>query len=367
VHEIARDRIVLDGPLDGQAARAVELLAARGALDADAIHGTTGDVPPVRAATGPIVGVVVEPHRPHETRELLGAAATLAPSLGAHVVAVRFAPDDDSALASWGADVVVEVEGVDAEEDAAAGLATWAEGSPPWAVLAPSTVWGREVVSRLAARIGAGLTGDAVALDLDAGRLVAWKPAFGGQLVAAIETTSPAQLATVRVGVLPTLIPRDRFAPVTRTVRVTPRGRIRILARTRDDDLDTLAEATAVVGVGKGVDPADYDALQPLLTVLGAELGATRKVTDNGWLPRARQIGITGRTVAPRLFVSIGASGKFNHRVGVRSAGTVLAVNRDPAALVFAAADVGIVADWREVLPALVRELEVRDLRVRAG
>jgi electron transfer flavoprotein alpha subunit len=87
-------------------------------------------------------------------------------------------------------------------------------------------------------------------------------------------------------------------------------------------------------------------------------LGATRKVTDKGWLPRARQIGITGRAIAPRLFVSIGASGKFNHVIGVRAAGTVLAINPDPNALVFDAADVGIVADWHDALPLLVAELE---------
>jgi electron transfer flavoprotein alpha subunit len=91
--------------------------------------------------------------------------------------------------------------------------------------------------------------------------------------------------------------------------------------------------------------------------LLGAELGATRKVTDEGWLPRARQVGITGRSIAPRLFVSIGASGKFNHTVGVRAARTVLAINSDPSAPIFQAADVGIVGDWRDVLPRLVVEL----------
>src|SRR5205085_3853668 len=122
--------------------------------------------------------------------------------------------------------------------------------------------------------------------------------------------TSPTQMATVRAGMLPHLTPRVSTARIS--VRsVEPRGRIRPLARTRDDDLDTLAEATAVVGVGVGVDPADYPLLDPLLAALGAELGATRKVTDQGWLPRARQVGITGRSIAPRLYVSIGASGKF--------------------------------------------------------
>jgi electron transfer flavoprotein alpha subunit len=140
-------------------------------------------------------------------------------------------------------------------------------------------------------------------------------------------------------------------------IDVAPRGRVNVLARDREDDLDVLAEATVVVGVGTGVAPDEYDSLGPLLDTLGAELAATRKVTDKGWLPRARQVGITGRTIAPRLYVAIGVSGKFNHMVGVRAAGTVLAINADADALVFGVADVGIVGDWREVVPLLVREL----------
>jgi electron transfer flavoprotein alpha subunit len=129
------------------------------------------------------------------------------------------------------------------------------------------------------------------------------------------------------------------------------------LARTRDDDLDILADAHTVIGVGTGVAPDEYEMLEPLRSLLDAELGATRKVTDKGWLPRSRQIGITGRAIAPRLFVSIGASGKFNHAIGVRAAGTVLAINPDPDAPIFDHADIGIVADWRAALPLLVDQL----------
>jgi electron transfer flavoprotein alpha subunit len=135
------------------------------------------------------------------------------------------------------------------------------------------------------------------------------------------------------------------------------RKRVHVLARTRDDDLDILAEARVVIGVGTGVPPEAYDELDALKTKLGAELGATRKVTDQGWLPRSRQIGITGRSIAPRLFVSIGASGKFNHAIGIRAAHTVLAINADPDAPIFEHADVGIVGDWREVVPRLVAAL----------
>ncbi len=108
-----------------------------------------------------------------------------------------------------------------------------------------------------------------------------------------------------------------------------------------------------VIGVGAAVDPSEYHELSPLAESLGAQMAATRKVTDKGWAPRARQVGITGRSIAPRLYVALGTSGKFNHMVGVRSAQTILAINNDPAALVFDQCDVGIVGDWRAVVPPL--------------
>jgi len=254
----------------------------------------------------------------------------------------------------------VHLVGRNVEEDVARAVAEWAgaEPRPPWAIITGSTAWGREVASRVAARLDAGLTGDAVDLEVGDNRLVAWKPAFGGQLVAAIGATSAVQMATVRAGMITAPRARnDGFVPDVRKQEMQPRSRVRVLARTRDDDLDALAEAATVIGVGRGVAPSEYDAIEPLRVLLGAELGATRKVTDEGWLPRSRQIGITGRSIAPRLFVSIGASGKFNHAIGLRAARTVLAINDNPSAPIFDAADTGIVGDWHEVLPLLVAEL----------
>jgi electron transfer flavoprotein alpha subunit len=158
-----------------------------------------------------------------------------------------------------------------------------------------------------------------------------------------LELRSPRQAADE--------IPVEAFASETR-------GRVEVLEEGRDDDVLTFLAADMLVCVGAGVPPDEYDTLQPLLKVLGAELAGSRKVTDKGWLPRARQVGITGHSVAPALYVSIGVQGKFNHVVGTRSAGTVLAVNHDPDAPVFDWADVGIVADWRLAVPALVTELE---------
>jgi electron transfer flavoprotein alpha subunit len=114
------------------------------------------------------------------------------------------------------------------------------------------------------------------------------------------------------------------------------------------------------VGVGAGVNPEDYPLVEPLLAAVGAELAATRKVTDKHWLPRARQVGITGLSISPKIYVAVGISGKFNHMMGVRAANLILAINSDPQALIFGAADFGIVGDWREVIPLLAKELEAR-------
>jgi electron transfer flavoprotein alpha subunit len=130
--------------------------------------------------------------------------------------------------------------------------------------------------------------------------------------------------------------------------------------RTRDDDSDLMANADAVVGVGAAVPPERYDDLRPLLELLGAELGATRKVTDEGWLPRARQIGITGHSISPRLYIGLGLGGKFNHTVGVRASGTIVAVNPDRDAPIFDWVDVGLVANWEDVVPELIARLEER-------
>lgn len=365
VLEIERDRVVLEGTVDEQVEEAVRLLEERGALeDSDEELVGAENVPAARAPDGRAVAVVVEPGRDHVARELLGAAAKLAAEIEGHVVAVT--PGDGlGSLGAWGADAVVALEGALVEEDVARGVADWAEDEPPWAILLPSTTWGREVGARAAARLDAGLTGDAVDLEVTTvastgePQLLAWKPAFGGRLVAAIYCSSPIQMATVRAGVLPAPTPREGAAVIRRRT-VEPRGRVVVTASARDDDIDELATAEAVVGVGTAVRPDEYVDLEPLLEVLGAQIAATRKVTDKGWLPRARQVGITGRSIAPRLYVALGILGKFNHTVGVRAAGTVLAINNDPDALIWDHADVGIVGDWHEIVPKLVARLERR-------
>ncbi len=374
VSEIGRERHVFAGSPPGELVRrAVEALRERGALDAALDHardaGTVPGPSPDPPAPGLDLVVVAERGRAGATRELLGAAAVAAAGLAGRVVALVPEGADPEELRSWGADAAFSYPAGLVAEQAAGLVAGTAGPRPPWAVLAPGTTWGREVASRAAVRLGAGLTGDAVELEVRASarpRLVAWKPAFGGSVLAPVTASSDVQIVTVRPGALPHLGPRPAGRPggePGRALDIRPAppaaaARVRVTARERDDDLDVLALATVVIGVGTGVAPGEYAALEPLRSRLGAELGATRKVTDRGWLPRARQIGITGRSVAPRLYVAVGLAGKFNHMAGVRAAHTVLAFNTDPAAPVFDHADVGVVGDWHACIPLLVSELE---------
>jgi len=341
---------------------AVRIIHERGGLDETSESTAATSVPIANSSSGPLVAVVAEAGRPELVRELLGEAARLASEIDGSTVLITETDElDTSTMLSYGADRFLLIDGGLVEEDLAGALADWALEQPPWAILTGSTAAGREVASRAAAHLGVGLTGDAVELEVAAGRLVAWKPAFGGQLVAGVKTSSPIQMATVRAGVLPTPTPRavnDGDATPLERRSITPRGRVRVLNRTRDDDIDVLAGAPIVISVGQGVDPADYGDLEPLTTLLGAELGCTRKVTDKGWMTHARQIGITGRSIAPRLFVMIGASGRFNHSVGIRAAKTVIAINSDPDVPAWDHADAGIVGDWKEVVPLLIAELE---------
>jgi electron transfer flavoprotein alpha subunit len=288
--------------------------------------------------------------------ELLGAASQLAASLGGRVRALAFEGAATDALGAGGADAVTTFTGAPLAEDVAAAIIGWSAENPLWAVLGPSTAFGREVLGRMAAALGAGMVGDAIGLAITDGELVAAKPAFSGALVADIFCTSDVRLVTVRPGVLP-LVPSRDHTPDVSSWPITPRSRVRTVSQRRDDDVEVLARAEAVIGVGAALRPDEYEDLSPLASLLGAELAATRKVTDKGWAPRARQVGITGRSIAPRLYVALGLSGKFNHMVGVRAAGTILAVNEDPGAPVFSQCDIGIVGDWHVVVPALAAAL----------
>lgn len=366
--EVKRDRHRIDGHPDVLADQVVEFLVAKGVLDSTSDPSGLEVVPdPSKVDKGAPIGVVLEPGRPMLHRELLASAARLAHVRQARVWALAFEEVDVSQLASWGADSVGVVPLPTAlEELCAPSVVGWVRETAPVTVLGPSTSWGREVMGRAAARLGAGLTGDAVAIDDVDGQVVYWKPAFGGQLLAAITCTSPTGLATLRPGVTPLLVPRkvDDVTVVPLDSPVAPR-RVQVLGQERDEVFAAIMRSRTVVGVGLGVEPEDYWRLEPLLKTMDAQLAATRKVTDRGWLPRSAQLGVTGASIAPALYIAFGVSGSFNHMIGVRQARAVVAVNTDPQAPIFDQADLCVVADWRDLVnPMTDRLAELLDVVV---
>lgn len=294
------------------------------------------------------------------TLELLGKAQELAAKLGGEIAAVvagELSGEHHRLLAAHGADCVCSLGAGEPCDALAAALAA----RKPHSVLFGSTAIGRDLAPRVAARLGLGLTSDCIGLEIDAAaNLVQHKPAFGGNVVAPILSRTFPQMATVRPGVLQPAIPDDarRAKVVTFPPGESRPPRTKVLATRKEPRASDLDTAEIVVGFGMGIgDSENLPVVRALADVLGAPLATTRDVTDRGWISKHHQVGLTGKSIAPRLYFAIGIRGAFEHTVGIRNAGLVVAINDDDQAWIWDAADVGIKGDWREIVPLLAKAL----------
>ena len=232
----------------------------------------------------------------------------------------------------------------------------------PDSVLFPATVRGRFLSGWAAARLGTGLTADCTALGVTPdGLLLQSRPAFGGNLTADILCRAKRpQMASVRPGVFP--MPetaKDVPAPPVQRLDVQPlRDYLTRTGFTPAENTVSLQDAQVIVAGGKGVGSRrGFDKLFRLASLLGGAVGATRSAVDAGYIGYAHQIGQTGVTVRPRLYIVFGASGAIQHTVGMSAARTVIAVNRDRLAPIFRSADYGVAADWEETIDVMISEL----------
>lgn len=311
------------------------------------------------------------------TYELLGKSVELANRLQGDVVGVLLGSDQAdyaAELAAYGADRVLLLQarqlGTYSPEGYANALAQAIREFQPYAVLIPATVRGRDFAPRVAARLGLGLTGDAIGLEIDEQeRLVQLKPAFGGNIVAPILSKTFPQMATVRPGMLAAMRPDWSRQPVLQHLELSDVGPIRTQTVQATQEVDatalSLEDADIVVGVGTGLGRRENLKLaREFADILGAAIGATRRVTDANWLPRQHQVGLTGKAIAPKLYFALGVRGVMNHTIGIQRAQTIVAVNKDPEAPIFQVANYGIVGDCLEILPALTQALaEVKQRR----
>ena len=298
--------------------------------------------------------------------EVVTAAKTIADGHGGQVHALVIGPEgiDASSLAKYGAEtihVAAGERGAQYDPDVfAATVAERVKAGDYFAVLFAAGAQGRDLAPRVAARLDVPLAADATALDMEDGELIITRPVYAGRAFARVVLDAQPRLVSIRPNTF-----RPQESPAAGTVEkvaisdTTSRVKIRETKAAEGAKLD-VADAPIVVSGGRGLKGAEHWALlEQLRDALGsnAALGASRAVVDAGWRPHAEQVGQTGKTVSPQLYFAVGISGAMQHLAGMRSARTIVAINKDPDAPIFKVADYGIVGDAHEVLPVLAEEI----------
>lgn len=311
--------------------------------------------------------------------ELLGKATELAAARRQEVGAVILGNNVEHLAADageYGADVVYLIDDPVLEDyrtdPYTHGIVSLIGKYKPEIMLMGATTTGRDLAGSVATEIGTGLTADCTGLDIDelTGLLRQTRPAFGGNIMATILTREHRpQMATVRPRVMKAL-PRQpgRQARIVREqLGITEeqvRTKIRKWLPDDESELVNLQYAEVIVSGGRGLGgPDGFKLLAELADVLGGVVGASRGAVDAGWIDHAHQVGQTGTTVRPRLYIACGISGAIQHRVGMEHSDIIVAINIDPNARIFQIADYGIVGNLYEVVPELIRQAKERNFR----
>lgn len=305
--------------------------------------------------------------------ELLGEARRLAAQLGEDVVAVLMGKDiagQAGLLCQYGADKVLVAEHPVLEhyttEPYAKAVTYVIHNYAPNIVLFGATSIGRDLAPRVAGRVHTGLTADCTSLEIEkeSGLLLMTRPAFGGNIMATIVCKDyRPQMATVRPGVMPLPAKEDGR---TGTVELVDAGlsmsdqdvEILEIRRSEKKQVDITASKILVSG-GRGVGgPEGYRPLRELADALGGEVSASRVGVDSGWIEKSRQVGQTGKTVHPDLYIACGISGAIQHQAGMEDSGYIIAINVDESAPMMKLADLGVVGDLAVIVPKLTEAIK---------
>lgn len=314
--------------------------------------------------------------------ELLSRGRSLADQAGASLVALVFSDDasghpleDDSLreLVFRGADEVVCIQGPGLSvfqcETWSRNLAALARERKPSVIIAAATSSGRTLMPHLAVNLGAGLTADCteLAIEPETGNLLQTRPAIGGNIMATIKTPDRRpQMATVRPKSALPLEPDYARTGLVARLAADPSladPRVEVLGLEIDvPDFENIEEAGIVVAGGRGLRKSDnFRILRELADALGAAVGASREAVDRGWISYPHQVGLSGKTISPRLYICAGISGAIQHLAGIKTAETIVSINSDPDAPIHKLADFAIVGDLFDIVPRIVRRLSERN------
>jgi len=305
--------------------------------------------------------------------ELLSEGKKLAQELSCEVAAV-LAGDETmenkvDSLFNYGADRVYFVVHPELKNYSTApytrALTDLTNKYKPEIFLIGATTIGRDLAARMAIRLNCGLTADCTGLSIDPQKkiLQQTRPAFGGNIMATIISPNHRpQMATVR----PKVFKKSKIQnPKSEIIKFNPVIKqedliVKILEIVKDESIKVnLQEAEIIVSGGRGIqDPKNFAVVEELAQALGGAVGASRATVDAGWISAHHQVGQTGKTVAPKLYIACGIAGKIQHLVGMQSSDTIVAINKDPDAPIFKVATYGIVGDCLEVVPALTRKIK---------
>ncbi len=302
--------------------------------------------------------------------EAVSEGRRLADKLGASVVAIALGQGIGALadkLGHYGADQVL-VADFDifknySAEGYTATIVAAVKNIDPQIILLPASALGKDLAPRLAARLGVGLASDCVALTIADGKLIARRPMYAGKVLANYQFNAQPNIASLRPNIFPVNNPdTSKKASVEKINVPVAAGDLKAVVTgvlaSEGGKID-VSEAKVIISGGRGMkDASNFKILEELAQLLGGAVGASRSAVDAGWRPHADQVGQTGKTVAPDLYVACGISGAIQHLAGMSSSKCIVAINKDPDAPIFARADYGIVGDLFEVVPRLTDEFK---------
>jgi electron transfer flavoprotein alpha subunit len=314
--------------------------------------------------------LVLVDHTEGDVKKVTAELLTFARRLG-EPAAVFVGTGFDSAkesLAQYGATKTYVADGADFSSylvaPAAEVLAKLVAEASPAAVLLASGAEGKEIAGRLAVKTGSGVLTDATDVTADGGSITAEQPVFGGSTVVRSTVTTGTPIITVRPNSVAAEAADGSADRVDVSIELSEAAKgARITDRVVEEkgERPELSEAAIVVSGGRGVGSGEnFAVIEALADSLGAAVGASRAATDAGWYPHQHQVGQTGKTVSPQLYVAAGISGAIQHRAGMQTSKTIVAINKDPEAPIFELVDFGVVGDLHQVVPALTEKVKAR-------